>query len=118
MGDRAQIVFEFDDEQVESRRCVALYTHNEGRAIFSDLRAILDTDIARNRWDDPEYLTRIVIANIFASYEAHWRETGWGIAPYPMDGETAYVNLGLQTVKVDGRTWTFDEYVADLEAVT
>lgn len=56
MGSRAQILIE--DEKVY------LYTHWGANDLEEDLKHILNTDKARGRWDDSEYLTRIIFSEM------------------------------------------------------
>lgn len=56
MGCRGQIKIE--------ETGVFLYTHWGAKTLANDLRNILKLDIAQNRIDDPEYLTRIIFSNL------------------------------------------------------
>lgn len=69
MGSRAQILIE--DEGVY------LYTHWGADNLKEDLKAILDTSKARNRWNDPEYLARIIFSEMIKNDING--ETGFGI---------------------------------------
>lgn len=79
MGDRANI-FVIDrppraktDDDVEG---IYLYTHWQGYEWPERLRLALGSPAARKRWDDPQYLTRILVAHLFE--ELGLGETGGG----------------------------------------
>lgn len=69
MGSRAQILIE--DEKVY------LYTHWGANELEENLKHILDTPKARSRWDDSEYLTRIIFSEMIKNDIDG--ETGYGI---------------------------------------
>ena len=47
-------------------KSVSLYCHWSGERLLRDLKEAMTTEIARARWDDPGYLTRIVFQIILA----------------------------------------------------
>jgi hypothetical protein len=69
MGDRAQIAVETYDGDV------FLYTHSGGSEVLEDAKRALD--LGRERWEDPEYLARIVFDTMKGSDQG---TTGFGIS--------------------------------------
>lgn len=67
MGDRAQVCIEDTN--------VYLYTHHEGYLLESLVKAVL---MKRERWNDPEYLARIVFSKMI-EHDIHG-DTGYGIS--------------------------------------
>lgn len=112
MGDRRNVVVEFDEEN-----SVALYTHWTGSQLQETVAEGLS--LGASRWSDPTYLTRILFCQMVQGQEAE--TTGFGIEPI-RTGSTAYceatpgydliVNAKAQTVyDGDGNTFTFSEFV-------
>jgi len=116
MGDRANIVLKNGDN------FVWLYSHWGGGAIPS----ILQTALAKHwRWDDPNYLARIIFCKMVAGVETY--ETGFGISAEPCDGDDRIllVDTNAQTVSrghlpddspdmtgfVISHTWTLEDFV-------
>ena len=64
------------------RAAVGLYTHWGGSSLKSRLAAALDSETARDRWDDDSYLTRILISQLVIDHD---RSTGTGVYPYDPD---------------------------------
>ncbi len=79
MGDRAQIAVR------HGKKLVWLYTHWGGSEIYANLAAALKR--GRSRWDDEEYLTRIIFSEMVKDgWEAC---TGFGIG-VGMHGDIEY----------------------------
>ena len=102
MGDRANIIVKAGGEQV------CLYTHWGG----SELPQTLLTALSRKvRWDDFQYLTRIIFCEMLDDLEG---ETGFGITNRVYDDEYGplTVDVDNQTVRFDGEgPMSFDDYI-------
>ena len=70
MGDRANFVFVQDNKET-----VVLYGHWAGHNMLSNLANAVF--VARPRWEDPSYATRITISQMINDGWAS--ETGWGL---------------------------------------
>lgn len=93
MGDRANIViYDRRVQSDESQVGIYLYTHWNGSEWPERLRLALDTPAARRRWNDPSYLTRILVANLFE--DLGLGETGGGIS-------TVLTDNGHEIIVVD-----------------
>lgn len=116
MGDRANVCVREDEQD----RGVYLYTHWDGSNLPQTLRDALAKEW---RWQDIQYLTRIIFDEM--TKDEHGTETGYGISSAVGDGEdrVLIVDGATQTVSKRGseRKWTFDEYVhltdAEVESV-
>ena len=73
MGDRAQVFVRSYGESDASQKGVWLYTHNGGYALAETVQAALQR---RLRWDDREYLARIVFQQMLGKDTG---EYGYGI---------------------------------------
>lgn len=103
MGDRAQVLVK--DEGVY------LYTHWGGHALQAVVRRAL---ARRERWDDPEYLARILFCEMIGDDVDG--ETGYGIGTNEhCDNEhpVVVVNCADQTVTIDGAACTFEDYITE-----
>jgi hypothetical protein len=70
MGDRANFGFKQSNDET-----IVLYGHWAGHDMLGNLAGAVD--IARPRWTDESYATRIVISNLIGD---SWHElTGWGL---------------------------------------
>jgi hypothetical protein len=102
MGDRAHIKVE------QGYGDVYLYTHWGGYKIEQDIKDGLHR--GHNRWDDPDYLTRILFDAMKGSDVTG--ETGFGISASVPDGSPWVVNVPDRTVtNPEGRTMTFEDCV-------
>lgn len=94
MGDRGHVWFRED----ENEDGVWVYTHDEGYRLPELVAAGLNK--ANGRWNDPSYLTRIVMSHLFGGYEDSL--IGWGVASHEMDtsdgGRVVMVDLLKHTV--------------------
>lgn len=93
---------------------VWLYQHWDGY----ELSAVLQRALAKRwRWDDSQYLTRIIFSEMIKDNVDE--ESGFGISSQPWDGDTRLVvNVRNQTVSNGQNTWSFEEYLsADPEEV-
>ena len=70
MGDRANFGFKQSNDET-----IVLYGHWAGHDMLGNLASAVD--IARPRWTDESYATRIVISNLIGD---SWHElSGWGL---------------------------------------
>lgn len=107
MGSRAQVkVLDGDD-------AVYLYTHWGSQEVELTMR---DAMAKKWRWDDPEYLARVIFDTM--TKDCHNEETGYGIgACQHVDLDVlVVVDVGKQEVSFEpqfrggsGRTYTFEE---------
>ena len=78
-----------------------------------DLPARLQAGLTQGkpRWNDPQYLTRILFDNMTRGERG---ETGYGISATIGDGADAVlmVDTGTERVKRGNQSWTFAEFVA------
>ena len=112
MGSRAQVkIINHDDP------ALYLYTHWQADA----LPELVKTALARKeRWDDPEYLARIIFDEMTKGRQGE--ETGYGISTV-QNGDILFlvvVDIGKQTVHIDRSVWaggkvgplvTFEKYI-------
>lgn len=116
MGDRANVVVEFDygPEAPKPPPRVYLYTHWRGSALPSILQRAL---ARRMRWDDPSYLARIIFCEMVKGQEGE--ETGFGISPDITDNEhpLLVVNTRHRLVRLEpdrDRPWANRDDVGDI----
>lgn len=76
MGDRANVVVIADDEEREGKTAVFLYTHWNGTELPATLKLALE--FGRERWNDSQYLARIIFNRMTRGREDE--ETGFGIS--------------------------------------
>ena len=123
MGDRANIVVVNHRHGSEGQKppLVYLYTHWSG----SELPEILRLALSRNlRWDDEQYLARIIFDQMTAGSQGE--ETGFGISAalrdnsYPLlvvDCAKQTVGLAMEGKEPDCyRSWSFQDYVDQEQA--
>lgn len=110
MGDRANIHVRENSED----NGVFLYSHWTRESLPKTLQKALNR---RLRWDDTQYLTRIIFDQMTEKY--HGGETGFGISAFLGDGEDSIieVNVENQTVTIKENQWSFEEFV-NLENVS
>jgi len=116
VGDRANVYFK---DECNAGQGVYLYTHNRG----SDLPIVVQTALkrGRNRWDDSQYLSRIIFCEMVK--DDIMGKTGYGLSTTIGDN-----TIGRPIIVVDCRkslvglskegeergdpqiVWTFDEY--------
>lgn len=104
MGDRGNIVLEGFPGSDGGR--IFLYTHWGGSDIYSCLAKSLSSDRGRNRWDDSQYLARIIADDLWRPNRGN--ETGAGLGLSPCDNEHLYVvvNMAHKTVYLeDPKNW-------------
>lgn len=103
MGDRANVVIKSSGQQV------CLYTHWTG----SELPEIVKEALKRgkNRWDDFQYLTRIIFCEMIK--DDVMGETGYGISQEEHDGGgIVNINCDEGTIAIDsGEPVSFNDYI-------
>ncbi len=105
MGARVNVEVQYKNEP-----SIFLYSHWGGSELALKVKKAL---AKRERWDDPQYLTRIIFCQMVGK---DWEmTTGYGIAPYPGEESfpTVRVNTENHTVTIGGKLWTFEEYIAE-----
>ena len=88
---------------------VYLYTHSGGYRLAADVRRAL---ARRIRWDDAEYLTRIIFDSM--SEGDHGGELGYGIGTVEhcdLNNPLITINTKNQTVRVGDSFYTFEEFI-------
>lgn len=90
MGDRANIAVQFDGKQ---NKRVWLYTHWGGSDLDQTLAAALDR--GRGRWNDDQYLARIIFCEMIQGSVLD--ETGYGIGVEPGDNEYPFLVVDCKT---------------------
>ena len=105
MGDRAQVRL-YDDKTEGS---VYLYTHWNG----SDLRETVKAALSRRqRWDDVEYLARIVFEEMIQGNEGS--ESGFGIGyseHFDLQHSVIELDCSRQVMVVDNVQQTFEQFI-------
>lgn len=79
-----------DGNEVEG---IYLYTHWKGYEWPERLRLALNSRPARNRWDDPQYLTRILVSHLFQ--DLGLSEIGGGISTFVGDNSCPIIVLDI-----------------------
>lgn len=111
MGDRRNIVVEFDDNV-----SVALYTHWTGSSLPGALADALRR--GESRWDDPTYLTRIIFSEMIQ--DDIMNTTGYGIEPIKTGsdnyceaspGYDLYVDTRNEQVGLDETWYSFPKFI-------
>lgn len=124
MGDRANI---FVIDQTASTCGIYLYTHSSGAEWPEALRLALNEDAARRRWDDPSYLTRILVAHLYADLGLSEGGGGIGTEHYSANHHTIVLDIPNRVVafapdgaETDPENWTnpmsFAEFCDQIEA--
>lgn len=93
MGDRGNV---YIVQREEFDRGIYLYTHWEGSILPQMLADALE--VARPRWDDESYGTRILVDQIFKSHRDD--ETGAGISTYLTDNEYPILVVDFENQQV------------------
>lgn len=116
MGERGNIVVA---QHAEGASPLYLYTHRDG----PELPGILQRALAKRwRWDDEQYLARIIFCEMIRGREQD--EVGYGLSTYLVDNgwPILLVDAERQRVRVtgvdlgDGPEYSFEAYLAlDLE---
>lgn len=101
MGDRGNIYLKNSN--------IYLYTHWCGSALPLIVQQALVR--GKDRWTDEPYLNRIIFCELL-SPETLSSNTGFGISNYICDNENPIIEIdvGMQQVAIDGKTWTFEDY--------
>jgi hypothetical protein len=107
MGDRAN-VFVVEDGGSNPPVGVYLYSHCDGTELPRTLQAALRRKL---RWDDGQYLARIIFCEMIRGHEAG--DLHFGISARVYDGadRVIYVEPGKQRVTISPlRSWSFEEF--------
>lgn len=102
MGDRVNIVVKGSNEQI------VLYIHWNGIGFLIVLQDALNR--GEDRWDDFQYLTRIIFSEMIQ--DDILENTGYGITTTVWDGEDSIITVDVdnQTVTLYNETHSFIEY--------
>lgn len=91
---------------------VCIYTHWHGHQMEKLVAKALNSEIARNRWKDPCYLTKIIFCSLLHQTGSDLLgEHGWGLSP-DAEIDTNYPNV---VVDLDRRTVDGVRYKAFIE---
>ena len=105
MGDRAQVKINMGTDPA-----VWLYTHWDGSELVGTVKKAMRR---KQRWNDAEYLARIIFCEMVSDQEAG--ETGFGISTSE-HGDLNYpvieVDCATQRVVIDGDSFTFNDFIA------
>lgn len=89
---------------------IYLYQHWDAYNLPGVVARALDRD--RRRWDDGQYLTRILFSQMLKETDMLDETTGFGLSTTMGDGGVeVYVDLEAQTVKFDDEVSSFEEFV-------
>lgn len=105
MGNRANLKFVEDDNGT-----LFFYSHWGGP---EEVRAWLHRALTkRERWDDSQYLAAIIMRE--AARDNIDGTTGIGLSTQVGDGDGSVLvaDINTQTVSIDGKVLTFEEFVA------
>lgn len=94
---------------VADKGSVFLYTHWAGAELKQMLQAALRR---RQRWDDNEYLARIIFCKMVEGSEAS--ETGFGIGTFKhtdLQQAVYVVNPNDQTIQHGQHNWSFEDFI-------
>lgn len=107
MGDRAQVRFVFKDKSHD----VYFYTHWTGYLLAEDIKRALTR--GKDRWDDSEYLARIIFSEMIQSSVMDTTCFGIGYAKHgDLQHDLITVDCSNKTVLVPGYgNWSFETYV-------
>lgn len=99
MGDRANVIFRTSDGDDR----VWLYMHNGGSCLPERLRlAVMES---KPRWNDPPYMTRMIICRLIPKDLVH-DQYGYGISTSIGDNE--YPIFEVDCIENRVRLWEFD----------
>lgn len=107
MGDRRHVIFDYGKAGK-----IYLYSHWNGYDLPERVAKALDTEQARNRWNDEPYLTRILIELL--TEKDRGEPTGWGV--YPTYQESQYthdiiINMTNRNVQIGGLILPYEDYI-------
>lgn len=112
MGDRSNVVIMGNGTEAGIR----IYTHSFGSDLPKMVQKALK--LAKPRWDDTAYFTRMVFDNLLVQAGDHGSEYGWGLYPYTGENDlyeeehdTIYLTTGSKTVKIGKFAWSFENYL-------
>jgi hypothetical protein len=112
MGMRQNIALHFKDKEYghssKIPQVIYIYSHWDGEEGMSPLKLKLKKALGKKwRWEDDSYLSRIIVSEVFK--DDIDGETGYGIAPYPIDEDFPTIHVDLKNQTVDGIS--FEEFI-------
>lgn len=100
-------------EDQKDEHPLGLYLHADGDTIAPDLADALKA--TRDRWDDPEYATRMVVQHILEARDIGAEDTGSGLFVGTEDrgqgNRTLNVNWGSKVVWTHDQRIPFEQYI-------
>lgn len=113
MGMRQNIKLVYIPQDIEktiTEKAIYIYSHWGGGFEYRDSSladAIVRALGKHERWDDPEYLARMIFSEVVK--EDVNGNTGFGLAPYEMDSNFNTIEIDLQGKMIDG--WTYQQFI-------
>jgi len=101
MGDRGQVIIEDTG--------IVLYTHWRATELPDDVFRSLSL---RERWDDPEYLARIIFCHMTQS-RCSTETNGYGIGTMPHSDawQNIYINCENKTININEKKQPFESFI-------
>lgn len=116
MGDRGQIEFIMEEGSLY------FYTHWRASELPDLVRAALAR--SRERWDQPDYLTRIIVSEVMVDEIRELTGYGFALSPYVDAWRTVVINLGDNEVAVhddddvdSDEFFSFEDFVANRDCL-
>jgi hypothetical protein len=100
MGDRANVLVK------SGKNHVYLYTHWSGYNLPQIVQSAMKR--GKNRWDDSQYLTRIIFCEMIK--DSVMDETGYGISSEVGDGDNRIVTVNVDEQMVNLKGYKFPGY--------
>lgn len=100
MGDRGNVLMMDRDYGRDGSPGVFIYTHNRGSQLAEITAAILDTPMARHRWPDLPYLTRILCDGWSMVCGGYGSEIGMGVSMWMVDNEHDVLVVDVATQRI------------------
>ena len=112
MGNRSAIII-----RVDKNKAIEIYSHWRGDEIVARLPEALE--IAKDRYDDVSYFTRIVIQNILNNIVDPNSERGAGIDicnwnnydDFHLNNNPVFIDPTNKTVRCGGNIWKFEDII-------
>ena len=99
---RRNIALHYDNAQT-----IYLYTHWDAVGLETTLASSLER--ARERWNDPTYLARIIFTDM--TDKVGQDLTGYGLSPFEIDPEYSTLNVDLEQQSVNGIA--YEQFIVD-----
>lgn len=122
MGSRGNIFVIDGVDEAGNYQGVYLYSHWQGSELPEILASALDSRQGRSRWNDAQYLARIIFCRMLA--EDTDGETGFGISSRLRDNSCPVVVVDCDSQRIwyaeegterqqrrEGAGWTFHEHI-------